>query len=227
MEQNLKKFLNTFFNFKIGGKKVTIPYWMNKLDKKIYGPFGGKGTPEEIRKATYDAAIEDKIKLKNLNSEEIYKFMKKKRIGLDCSGFTYQLLNFLDFQKGGDGLDNTVAGTGGMGIRKVNADSLTNSTNSLAVELIDQIRIGDTIRFRRGKHVAVVVSVSDQEILYVHISSFSEIPGPHLSTIKIIDKKRSLKDQIWLEKTIGNKNYGRQYFKPEFGDSIRRLKIWA
>lgn len=219
MESTLVKFLKKFFNFKVFGKNVTIPYWINKLDKEIYGPYGGKGTPEEILEATRKAAEAAKINLHKASLEEIHAFMKQNSIGLDCSGFAYQILDFLDHQKGGDGLENSVIGVGGgMGIRKTNADSLTNNTNTLPVEDYLQVKAGDLLRLDGGGHVAVIVKSQKKEIVYAHISAKTKIEGIHLGKIEIIDQKRGLEDQIWSEKVS---------FRPNLGDGIRRLKIWA
>jgi len=218
MESKLTKFLEQFFNFKVYGKKVIIPYWMNKLVKEIYGPYGGKGIPQEILKATIEAAKSEKINLRNLSSKEIYAFMKKNRIGLDCSGFAYQILNFLDHQKGGDGIENSVVGVDGAGIRKTDADALTNNINTLSVATYSQIKTGDLLRLDGGGHVAVIVKNSENEIVYAHISGKTKIEGPHLGKIKIVQKKKGLEEQTWSELTN---------FRPNLGDGIRRLKIWA
>ena len=218
MEPILEKFLNQFFNFKVFEKKVVIPYWMNKLDKEIYGPYGGKGTPQEILKATIEAARQESINLHDLSSGEIYAFMKKNRIGIDCSGFAYQILNFWDHQKGGDGIENSVIGASGMGIRKTDANALTNNINTLPVTDYSQIKTGDLLRLDNGGHVAVIVRYSEDKIVYAHISAKTKIEGPHLEEIRIIKSKKGLEDQVWSEKIN---------FRPNLGDGVRRLKIWA
>ncbi len=218
METSLSGFLKKFFDFRVVGKKVIIPYWRNKLEKKIFGPCGGKGTPEEIKKAVFEAAKQAKLDLKAMTGEEIYLFMKKKRIGLDCSGFAYQLLNFLDYQKGGDGLENTVVGVNGMGIRKTNADSLTNEVNSLPVADYQQVKIGDLIRTVGGKHVLLIVDIGRDQITYAHIGQETSRLGPHLAKIIIADPTKGIEAQKWEEKIS---------FDPGVGDGIKRLKIWA
>lgn len=223
----MEEFLNQFFNFKVFEKKVVIPYWMNKLDKEIYGPYGGKGTTHEILEATIKAAKQEGINLHNLDSKEIYSFMKKNRIGIDCSGFAYQILDFWDHQKGGDGIENSVIGASGMGIRKTDADALTNNINTLPVADYSQIKTGDLLRLDGGAHVAVIVKYSEDEIVYTHISAKTKIEGPHLGKIRIIEKKKGLEEQVWPELAKDGRNYGQRYFCPNLGDGIRRLKIWA
>lgn len=200
MGSSLKKFLDQFLNFQVLGKKVVIPYWMNKLEKKIYGPFGGKGTPEEILKATFAAAKKEKADLEKLDSGEIYLLMKRNRIGLDCSGFAFQILDFLDRERGGDGISDDVVGVDGGGIRKTNAEALTNDFNTVPVGETEEIKIGDLMRFSEGKHVAVVVGVRENEITYAHISGFTRIEGPHLVKIKVANRENFLfrRLRIWV-----------------------------
>ena len=45
----------------IGGKEIVCPYWMNNLEKGIYGPIGGKGTPREIEEATTKEAEAENV----------------------------------------------------------------------------------------------------------------------------------------------------------------------
>lgn len=216
-----------FFNFKVVGKKVIIPYWMNKFEKEINGPYGGKGTPTEILEATLKAAKEQNMNLDKMSRVAINLFMKKNRIGLDCSGFAYQVLDFLDHDRGGDGLENTIVSVNGQGIRKVNADALTNNTNSTPLDDFSEIQEGDTIRLNGGKHIAFVVSAKDNEIIYAHISAMTKIEGPHMAKIKIIDSEKGLEEQEWEELAKDGTNYGELYFRPNLGDGLRRLKIWA
>jgi len=227
MSSDIKKILDQFFNFKVAGKKVTIPYWMNDLKKGIFGPYGGKGTPNEIRQSTLEAARKGKIDLEKATPEQIYLLMKRNRIGLDCSGFAYQVLNLLDRQKGNTGIEDRIFGVGGKGIRKTNARALCGPKNTLPVKNIGQVKPGDLIRLMRGDHVAVVVEADKGKIVYAHISGETKIQGPHLGTIKIVDFGEGLKKQGWNEQTKDGKNYGETYFYPQKGDSLRRLKIWA
>ncbi|MDP3954856.1 MAG: hypothetical protein Q8Q15_00645 [bacterium] len=227
-KSNLKKFLDKFFNFKVVGKKVIIPYWMNQLENEIYGPFGGKGTPVEILEAIFKAAKEQNMDLHKMSKVAINSFMTKNRIGLDCSGFAYQILNFIDLERGGDGLENSVVGVGEkMGITKTNADALTNNTNSIAIENLQEVKTGDTVRFHGGKHVMVITEADEKQIEYAHISSRTKIKGPHLARIHIKDLSLGLEDQVWEEETKDGKNWKETLFSPISGDGVRRLKIFT
>ncbi|MBL7078070.1 hypothetical protein ISS42_00195 [Candidatus Shapirobacteria bacterium] len=200
-------FLDNFFALEIvPGKKIRIPYWRNKFfknGKRIQGPFGGKGTPAQIKRASIKKAREGKISLNQLSSAQIRTFMKQKKIGLDCSGFTFQVLNFL--KPGFYKRFKKAPGISPNPIRRFNARALTSNQNSQPVKKTKNIKVGDLIpvSFSNGKinHVLVVVEAGSKEIIYVHSSSRGKITGPHLGKIKIIDPESGLEKQHWLEKT--------------------------
>lgn len=206
--KSLDEFLSSYFSLEIvAGKKVRIPYWRNRLKlkglRRIQGPFGGKGTPTEIKKATLEKARKASLDLKNLSSAEISRFMKQKKIGLDCSGFAFQVLNFLfpGFWKG----LKKAPGKSSNPVRRFNAWALTSKENTSAVRKVKNLRVGDLVAMSwKGKvdHVLVVVDVSEKEIVYAHSSEKTKITGPHLGKIKIIDGDKGIDKQIWLEKNI-------------------------
>ena len=226
MESSLKKFLEQFLNFKVVGKKVVIPYWKNDLKKSIFGPFGGKGTPEQIKQAVTEAALKVNLNLENLSPNEIHMLMKQNKIGLDCSGFAYQILNFLGKEKYGEGIENKVKGVNGQGITKTNADALANIENTIIVKDLKEVQVGDLLRFSGGRHIAVIVEKTPQNIIYAHISKRTETEGPHLAKIIITNPNLGLEDQEWQEKTKDKFNFGKKNYLPKQGDSIRRLKFW-
>lgn len=53
----------------------------------------GKGTPEEIVDEATLIALREKVDLKNLNDEQIKKFLVEHNLGIDCSGLAYHILN--------------------------------------------------------------------------------------------------------------------------------------
>jgi hypothetical protein len=204
--QSLENFLSSFFSLEIiPGKKVRIPYWRNRLGlggfHRIQGPYGGKGSPAQIRKATLERAKKSSLNLKKLSSSQIRRFMRQKKIGLDCSGFAFQILDFLfpGFWKG----LKKAPGKSVNPIRRFNAYALTSKENSVAVKKIKDIKVGDLVPLSwQGKvdHVLTVVKVTDKLITYAHSSQKTKITGPHLGKIKIIDPKKGLNKQVWLER---------------------------
>jgi len=204
--QGLDNFLTSFFSLEvISGKKVRIPYWRNRLSlgglRRIQGLFGGKGTPLQIKRATVEKAEKSSTNLKKLSSDQIRKFMRQKRIGLDCSGFAFQILNFL-FPEFWRGL-KMAPGKSTNPIRRFNAYALTSKENSTGIDKVKNLKPGDLISFSwQGKidHVLTVVKVSENVIVYAHSSEKTKITGPHLGKIKIVDPEKGLDKQMWLER---------------------------
>lgn len=229
----IEKLLNQYLHLNIAGKKVRCPYWMNilhpnpkKRKKRVQGIYGGKGTPVQIRYATQKRAKLKGVDLVKLSSSQVRKFMERNKIGVDCSGFVYHALNVRNKELGGKGIDGLVFGKNKnqIGVRHVSAYYLTSSRNSVKVNSVKEMRVGDMIRFKRGAHIAIIVKISPKKIFYAHSSPSR---GPHLGEIKVNDLDKGLEEQTWLEKTARGENYGRKYFRLERGDGARRLKIWS
>ena len=207
MEQNLKEFLDQFFRLPIAGKKVRIPYWRNRFLLKgvnrIQGPFGGKGTPRQIRRATLRKARQTETNLVRLSSRQIRLFMQRKKIGLDCSGFVFQVLEFLKPRF----WENLTLSPGRSNnpVRRLNTTALTAPGNSHKVkDQTKMIQIGDLIplSFKNKKidHVMVIINKTPTKITYAHSSSKTRPTGPHLGRIKITNPEKPLWQQEWKEK---------------------------
>lgn len=218
----------------LGGKEIVCPYWMNKLDRKIYGPGGGKGRPEEIVRFTEIEAKRQNVDLKQLSEGEISGFMKTNRIGVDCSGFAFWVLDALDVEKGGNGIDDDIPGSKGNKVKaNANVKMLTDDSICKFIDETGKIRPGDMLRFRGGKHMAIVISLvfdsseKIREIIYAHSSSeaYGKTTGVHQSKILVVNQKLGLRQQKWLEQTCSGSSYS-QYIWPEKGDGIKRLLIW-
>jgi hypothetical protein len=229
VEKRLEEFLEDFFALQIvPGKRVRIPYWRNRFLagglRRIQGPFGGKGTPGQIRKITLKKAKEAGLDLSKMTSVQIRQFMKRKKIGLDCSGFAFQILEFLfpgfwRWLKMAPGKSHNP-------IRRFNAAALALPENTVEVRRIDDARIGDLIplRFkRRGSvdHVMVVVDVAKGKIVYAHSSSITPVSGPHLGEIRVVNSKKRLGEQEWLEMTREGRSLGKFWVR-ELG--VRRIR---
>lgn len=106
-------------NLEIGGKKIACPYFTNHVGmsfikamkmagieeavrRKImtvynsnqlpYGWFRGKGTPEQIEAAAAGIAGMEEIDLEKATTAGIREFMGVYGLGVDCSGFVYNIL---------------------------------------------------------------------------------------------------------------------------------------
>ncbi|MFZ5366439.1 MAG: hypothetical protein ACOZBZ_04110 [Patescibacteria group bacterium] len=229
----IDKLLFQYTHLPIFKKQVKCPYWMDKIKKKIWGPYGGKGSPQELVRATLEVGAKKKINLAKLTSQQIRVFMKKNRIGLDCSGLAFKLLNTLDKEKGGNGLEDDIPGVKGKFLLRANVMMLTNDEVSLPIKKLRDLAVGDLIRLGEGKHLAVIVEIKRgskgqiKEIVYAHSSPGTVPDGVHKARILIKDGNYGLEAQKWLERTKKGENYGQKFFKPEKGDGIRRLRIWT
>ncbi len=215
----------------IGGKEIVCPYWMNNLEKGIYGPIGGKGTPEEIVLTTNEYAISEKVDLNKMDGEGIDLFMRACKIGVDCSGFVFWMLNEFDLEKGGNGIADNIPGSVGKVIKaRASVAMLCKDNVSFVIKKVSDIKVGDIIRLRRGKHVAIITKILKEgdnllELEYAHSSCRTAVKGVHTAKIKVVDSLLGIENQNWEELTEEGTSYGKEYY-PETGDSVRRLTIW-
>lgn len=87
--------INKYLNLEIAGKKIQAPYFNNKRSKVRGGlrVLIGKGSPADLITETELLALREKIELKNLNEDQIKKFMVDHNLGIDCSGLAYYILD--------------------------------------------------------------------------------------------------------------------------------------
>lgn len=196
---------------------IGLPYWRNKLiDGQIVkaGIFGGKGTCEQIAAKTIELSQKQNIDILNSTPQQIYNFQKRNKLGIDCSGLTSNLLNLvlkikeINFQ-----IDTF----------KTSAAMLTSPKFSTKIEDLNQIQTGDLIRLDNGKHVIFIIEKIGNTISYVQSSQKTFTRGVHYGHIQITNPSKSLKYQLWSDKTKNGKNYSDLY-NPENGDGVFRLK---
>lgn len=218
----------------LGGKETPCPYWIDKPKKLIHGPGGGKASPQELVNLTKLKAREKGIDLTKLSEREIILFMKKNRLGVDCSGFAFWLLDALDMEKGGNGIADDIPNCKGRFIKiRASTKMLTDEKVSFFVKSINEIKPGDMIRLRGGGHMAVVMEAekdtegNTKKIVYAHSSSplFTVVSGVHKETIIIKDPSKPLQEQDWLEPTPNGSNYADSLYIDE-ADGVKRLNIW-
>ncbi len=108
-----------YLNLEVNGMKVVCPYYMNIIEKEFlklmneagisdelsgkvhqlykensanYGWYRGKGTAKEIESACVKIAARRGFPLENATSEGIRIFMNFVGLGVDCSGYIYNVL---------------------------------------------------------------------------------------------------------------------------------------
>lgn len=243
-KETLVQLLDQYLNFQVAGKRVPIPYIRSRRPWQFWRT-SGKGTPEAIRLELERIARRQAFDLEQSSPEEIRKFMQKNKIGIECSGLVYHLLDAFVRVEVGQPLRKFVKRFPGVlgeiekwvlspqRYRRINARTLTSGLNSVATRGIGEIRVGDMIRMSiddPGDHVLLVVGVEREEgsikqITYVHSSGkHTRKRGPHLGTIKVVDPELGLEKQEWEEELEDGGSYSR-YFRPQMGDGVVRLKI--
>ncbi len=214
----------------IKGTIIHCPYWMNKLDSgnvRMRGFENGKGEAGVIRKELIrrigELPAESKFPLNALN---INKFAKRERIGIDCSGLVYRILEELVRLAYRNCKINSLTDIYKGGIDRTNAATLTSDVYCEKVPDIRNSRLGDLIKINGGKHVAMILALNRGYLEYIHTHNRTKVQGVHKERIKIIDSTRSLDYQEWQELMGTGDNLGKMKFKTSLGDGIYRLKIF-
>ena len=143
----LKKLLLAEVNHYLG-----LPYFINsaKNPHQRLAVQVGKGNWRQIEKYTK--------KLKPDSSQNLYNFQKKNKIGIDCSGLVYHLLDFLYQQTHHQSIRSKLIGTDGKtGPRRLSANLLTSPPNAISISPDQVVQTGDLIRSQNGHHIMLVV----------------------------------------------------------------------
>lgn len=230
LPQMVSDIVDHYLHLQLGPHFLPCPYWRNK--DGIRGPLDGKGRPEEIELESARIAQGRDMDFHTSTPEEIIAFLYRNKIGVDCSGLAYQILDSFNQSGLGRSLDTYITPTpGGNPFNqkrfRTNADYLTNASNSRPVSSIAEIQAGDLIRLDGGRHVTVILELQENTLTYIHSTrEYTQMSGVHFGQIKITDTSKSLELQDWQEITNDDQTLGKQYFHPSQGDGVFRLKWW-
>lgn len=232
LKKETGKFIQNYIEMRVLGKIFSCPYWSNNLNKNreiLRGYLNGKGDAESIR-----SKLEKLITLEaNANSilseNDIFrKFARRNRIGIDCSGFVYRVLDFVIKSGKANSKISSLENVYSSAIERTNAKKLTSKRYNYAIKKSGDAKFADLIRINGGSHVAFIMENTINKITYVHSSfKLSNERGVHYGQIRIRSKDKGLEFQEWLEKTGKNENFGKKFFHAKKGDGIYRLKIFG
>ncbi len=241
----LEKLVQEYTEIKIDGIKVMLPYYNIADDVnhkgKTLGRFEGKGTSNQLYQEI-QSLFEKDPSIRKLSPKLMTQQLKVHGIGVDCSGYVYNLLNEYTFAITGKRFDFSVRRYSGIigtieskllinnRVRKISAKNLTSPLNTTTITSVGEMRVGDLIRLTHkgysGKHVAIIVNITNDQIIYTHSSdsrNITKAEGPHIAVIKIKSPNKGLGDQIWNEPTNTGQNYGHECFCPDNGDYVCRI----
>lgn len=198
------------FLLPLGGKRVPVPYRRNETGQyqKLGAAFQGKSSPRVLIKTTTSLAKKQNFDLNKASVEDIRDFMRKNRLGIDCSGFAYRLLN--TFSEKVHGRSLTAFGLPHVG--RTNTTKLTSSKIAIKIENLDMAVAGDLIKLNSTgdiPHVLVVLENRSGKIIYAHSSGTTNPDGVHLGGVH----KGKLPEELNIFS-----------YNPYLGDGVYRLK---
>ncbi len=90
-----QKIINNYLHLPIPGQDVACPYYNNRRANIRAGlrALIGKGAPEDITTEAELIALREKQDLKKMDNETLQKFLVDHKLGVDCSGFYYHVLD--------------------------------------------------------------------------------------------------------------------------------------
>lgn len=214
LPNQVRDFMNKYFCLNINEKRISTPYFINKKLRILRAPlFTGKGDPYSIEKY-----VSQFLSNKILNKEQIKDWMISQGIGIDCSGFVYNILAHWMFLEGLS-IKNYLPSVSFFNIRKffsrkikpqssINAYELTQPPFAKLIE-VKQITPGCLIRLQGGKHVLFVYEVIKNDktvsiIKFAHSTRDIKPPGVHKGYIQL-NKDQNLSKAEWVD-LVNNDN---------------------
>jgi len=235
--------IKQYFNLSLNGKKVHCPYYINVRKVRMgLRVLIGKGSPDEI---IQESLIYEKLRnvdFKSMSIHEIREFLVKRHIGIECSGFICQVLDYmLRKQKKKHIWKYLIYPKTGIyrriarflrPIENIPAEMLTNDTNSKPVKNLNNMKPGDIIRLkglRGGYHVMLISRIKKEdgtikEFEYVHATRwYNDQHGVRKGTVIVKDPKKRLSDQIWTDEYKGRNWTYEEVMKDSKYTQVRRL----
>lgn len=251
--------INHYLTLNLGGEKIVTPYYINSnftkpiVHRKILANIKfhyvkkrtkqrgliGKGNPKEIEKVTQIYAKKSGFNLETASKEEIKQFMEKYGIGVDCSGLVVWILNELTKEKYNKPVWHYINFNAKHVVKKlmillrpienISVKVLSNSNNSISINSILDIRVGDMIIGWWDEHVLLITEIGTDEnnkpYYFEYINStwwYGKNNGVLKGRVDISDIKGYLVEQTWEDFQEG-KNWTFEGIKNE--GKIVRLKI--
>ncbi len=251
LTKKAQRVVDSFLNLPFTEKQINCPYFNNRRSAVKSGlkVVTGKGSPEEIVEEANILSIRERKDVKKMSNDQLKKFLVDHNLGIDCSGFAYQLLDAQAKQKKNKRLAFIIYFPNVKNpirrliarlrpIENTRVRTLAHEKNSHVVKLnLTQpadmlISLGFGPKKDRD-HIAIVEKVEShdgipQTIHYVHSFQWSADGqykhGVRRGKIKVSNPRSLLTDQTWIEQDVsGQKNETFLRFKNSDIAQIRRL----
>ncbi len=203
-----------------------VPYFNNKTVKAraALGVLVGKGSPREIFDEVRSIAVKNHVSADLLADASMKKLLVDNNLGIDCSGFSYYILNAESEERGKNSLGKHLAFIHAKGVfgrfmsglnpvKNIDVETLADDKNSRVIPL-NEIQPGDMITMIGGpdnnnrNHMLVIHQIEYQnfvptKIHYSHVMAYPEdgVYGTGLKqgVIEVSDPEKSLLEQRWIE----------------------------
>jgi len=244
--------ITAYESLAIGNKTINCPYYNNKT-QSLRGALRvliGKGSPQEIIDEIQLLALKEHIDLNTLTQNKIEKFLIDHTIGIDCSGFTYYILDAHAREVAQTPLKKILSFHHKNILRRIiarirpveNTDVKTfaHDSNSIDIPLTD-IEPGDMIISLDGgvrhnyNHILIITSVTKNthniptSCEYVHSFRWKSegiyTHGIRRGEIQITDPSKDILDQTWTESDKeGKENETHTYLLTARKVSLKRIQ---
>ena len=232
--------IKSYLTLPFPGHHVQCPYFNNRRVRLRGGlrALIGKGSPEDIVEEAMIISLREKIDLKNLSDVDLKKFLVDHKLGIDCSGLIYHILD-AEMEATQDKslhqvlrrpwfknplrkllvklrpIENTGVGT------------FHHEVNSFEIPLKD-IQPGDLIIMMGAgpkqdyNHILLINQIANSIIQYTHSFQYPSgglyNHGVRQEKIEITDLNKNLLEQNWSEPQMKDYAKGAKELK------IKRLK---
>jgi hypothetical protein len=250
LSQSALQIIDQYTNFKIGSAICSIPYFNNKTAGKriAFRAYTGKGSPSEIREELETIIIKEKIDSKSFNNNLLKKTLVDNKLGIECSGFCYHILEAESISRGHGSIGkkinfincNNIIGKIKCSLRPVeNCDVATfaSDANSKIISL-KNVLPGDIITMVSDRdhvdrnHILIIKEVyyensNPKKIIYSHSISYPEDGlynnGVRDGEINIINPELKITNANWSENHKENENNSLYLRAQKSKTEVRRL----
>jgi len=205
LSSSAQQTIDSYLKMKIGNKTIACPYFINHL--RAYAGlrvFLGKETANEIIKEAQLIAQQKSINLKTISEQELYQFLTKHHLGIDCSALAIYILkseykekkeiniipkiHIVSFWKNPFRYLISLIRP----IENISVKVLASNKNSQEVKSLNQILPGDMVIRHNLRHILLVKKLETennviQRITLVHAPKpiRKEYHGPGVQEIRV------------------------------------------